>query len=240
MFVYIWKDASGIPFYVGVTKSVGRTNPKNSGNRNWLCKAKLAEVGVDNVIVEIRHVDSAEEGKALEIQLIDNIGRVQLGNGTLTNLREGGSGTESMSEANKQKRRDALLNPNHPIRSAAARAKHRERMNDPEVKARFSGDNNPAKRPEVREKIKAKWQDQEFRAARIAEKIGKSIHSGENKEKRRQTLLGPDNPMRGYHKILNSDPEIHERRKASLRSAESRAKRSASMKLYWAKRKKAA
>jgi hypothetical protein len=237
MFVYIWKDSSNTPFYVGLTKSAGRTNPRNNGNRNWLCKSKIEEIGVENIIVEIRHVENYEEGKALEISLINSIGRIQLGTGPLTNLRDGGSGTETMSPEARLKLSKALSDPNHPIRSKEAREKHKKRMQDPDVKILFSGENNPAKKPEVREKIKAKWQDPDFRAARIKEKIGKPKHSEETKEILRQRLLDPSHPMRGYHKILNTDPAIKAKREAALRTPESREKRSIAMKKIWAKRK---
>jgi hypothetical protein len=237
MFVYIWKDANGIPFYVGLTKSVGRTNPKNGGGRNWLCRVKLQEIGHENVVVEIRHVETPEQGAELEQKLITEIGRVQLGTGPLTNLKEGGGWHKELSEEGRESLRQSLLRPDHPIRSPEARAKHKARMLDPETRAKFSGENNAAKRPEVRAKIKAKWADPEYRAARIKEKQGRKIHSEASKEARRQRLLDPSNPMREQHKLLNSDPIIREKRNAALRSPESRAKRSEAMKLSWAKRK---
>lgn len=237
MFLYIWKDQCNVPFYVGLTKRVGRTNPKNNGNRNWLCKAKIAEIGVENIVVEIRHIENLEEGKALEIELIQKIGRVQLGNGPLTNLRDGGNGLESMPDDARKKLSEALSDPNHPIRSKEARERHKKRMQDPDVKAKFLGENNPAKKPEVREKIKAKWRDPEFRAKRIAEKIGRKIHSDEHKEELRRRLLDKEHPMREYHKILNSDPKIHEKRVATIRTPEVRHKISESLKRSWAKRK---
>ena len=39
-------------------------------------------------------------------------------------------------------------------------------------------------------------------------------------EAKRQRLLGPDNPMRGFHKILNTDPAIKEKRIAGIRAAQ--------------------
>lgn len=239
MFVYIWKDADGIPFYVGLTKAIGRTNPKNNGNRNWLCRKKLEEVGCHNVIVELRPVTSIVAGQELECKLIAEYGRVQTESGPLTNLSSGGDGVAGMSKEGKLKLSRALQNPNHPIRSLEARAKHRERMQDPEVKALFTGDANPAKRPEVRAKLKAKWEDPEFRAARIAEKIGVKKHSTQFKDAARQRLMNADNPMREYHKVLNSDPVIAAKRAATLRSPEQRTRQSEAMKAYWAKRKEA-
>lgn len=239
MYVYIWKDSHGTPFYVGFTQSKRRTNPRNSGGRNWLCKQKLKEVGVDRVIIELRPVASVEEGAALECSLILEYGRVQTENGTLTNLTSGGDGVHSPSPEHKEKLRKAMLDPAHPIRGEKSRAKKQARLKDPDVIAAFSGDNNPAKRPEVRAKIKAKWQDPEYRAARIAERTGVKKHSDQFKDAARQRLLDVNNPMREYHKVLNSDPTIAAKRAATLRSPEQRTRQSEAMKAYWAKRKAA-
>jgi hypothetical protein len=237
MFVYIWKDPSGIPFYVGLTKSIGRTNPKNNGNRNWLCRKKLNELGCHNVIVELRPVISIVAGQELERKLIAEYGRIQTDNGPLTNLSSGGDGAGGMSPEGKLKLSAALKDPSHPIRCQQARAKHKERMQDPAVKALFTGDNNPAKRPEVRAKIKAKWADPEYRAARVAERTGVKKHSDQFKDAARQRLLDTNHPMREYHKVLNSDPTIAAKRAATLRSPEQRTRQSEAMKANWAKRK---
>ena len=237
MYVYIWKDAAEVPFYVGFTKNKRRSNPRNNGNRNWLCKQKLAEVGIENVIIELRPVISVEAGTALERNLISTIGRVQTGNGPLTNLTSGGDGVHPPSPEHIEKLRLAMQDPNHPIRSPEARAKQRMRMQDADIKALFSGNANPAKKPEVREKLKAKWADPTYKDARIAEKIGRPIHTEEEKQRRREALLDPTNPMRQTHKVLNTDPTIAAKRAATLRSPEQRARQSEAMQRYWAKRK---
>jgi hypothetical protein len=237
MYVYIWKTPEGQPFYVGLTKSIHRTNPRNAGGRNWLCRQKLSELGVENVIVEFHTVADIISAQELERKLITEYGRVQLGNGPLTNLREGGDGAHGMSDAGKESLRQRMLDPAHPIRSPEARAKQRARMKAPDVTILFSGDNNPAKRPEVRAKIKAKWDDPEFRAARIAERMGVKKHSDQFKDAARQRLLDTNHPMREYHKVLNSDPTIAAKRAATLRSPEQRTRQSEAMKAYWAKRK---
>jgi hypothetical protein len=41
-------------------------------------------------------------------------------------------------------------------------------------------------------------------------------------EAKRQRLLRPDNPMREYHKVLNTDPAIKEKRVAGIRAAQDR------------------
>lgn len=235
MFVYVWKH-NDTPFYVGLTKSVSRTNPLNAGGRNWLCKQKLAEIGPKNVITELHRVDSIEEGQDLERSLIEKYGRIQLNNGPLTNLKLGGDGTETMSTAGRLAT-SLRMKQNNPMAKPEVRAKLHARMNDPDVKAKFIGDNNPAKRPEVQEKIRAKWADPEFKEAQRQRKLGKSIHSDAAKEQRRKVLLDPSHPIHAFNKTLNSDPEIKAKRVAALRTPEVQAKISAALKLSWAKRK---
>lgn len=41
-------------------------------------------------------------------------------------------------------------------------------------------------------------------------------------EAKRQRLLSPNNPMREYHKVLNTDPAIKEKRVAGIRAAQDR------------------
>jgi len=235
MFVYVWKH-NDTPFYVGFTKSVSRTNPLNAGGRNWLCKQKLAEIGPKNVITELHRVDSIEEGQDLERSLIEKYGRIQLSNGPLTNLKLGGDGTETMTNAGRLAT-SLRMKQNNPMSKPEVRAKLHARMNDPNVKAKFTGDNNPARRPEVQAKIRAKWADPEFKAAMSAKRKGKPIHSEKNKETRRQALLDPNHPIHSFNATLNSDPAIKAKRVAALRTPEVQAKISASLKLSWAKRK---
>jgi hypothetical protein len=236
MFVYIWKRADGTPFYVGLTKDHRRTNPLNAGGRGWLCKQTLEQIGRSNVVVELHTVLSIEAGQQMERALILQYGRIQLGTGTLANLRPGGDGTSGMS-AEGRAATSKRMKENNPTHNPEVRAKIKARVNSPEIKILATGDNNPAKRPEVRAKIKAKWQDPEYRAARIAEKIGKKKHSEEHKAKLRNKLLDPKNPMREYHKTLNTDPTIKAKRTASLQSPEVRARISAALKAKWAERK---
>lgn len=220
MFVYIWKDAAGVPFYVGFTKRMGRANPKNNGNRNWLTKQKLDEIGVDFVSIEIRHVATVEQGQELERNLIASIGRIQLGNGPLTNLREGGEGVLPPSPEHRAKLSIALRDPSHPIRSPEARAKQKERMSDPAVRALFSGDNNPAKKPESREKIKSKWQDADFRAMMIAERTGKPKNFSEEDRARRAEAVKNNPDMKSWADRNGKDSEFDAKRIAGIRAAQ--------------------
>ena len=224
MFVYIWKDEKNIPFYVGFTNSTRRTNPRNSPKRNWLCTKKLDEVGRDHVVVELRFVDSIITGQELERKLIHEYGRIQTGTGPLTNLMPGGEGANRMPDSIKEKRRQALLDPSNPIRSAEAVAKRnlaiKKRMNDPDVKIAMQGDANFAKAPEVREKLKAVWQDPEYRAARVAERTGaiKNI-SPETREQMSERLRA--NPeMKGWGERNGKDSEFDAKRVAGIRAAQ--------------------
>ena len=224
MFVYIWKDEKNIPFYVGFTNSTRRTNPKNSSKRNWLCTKKLEEIGRDHVVVELRFVDSIIAGQELERKLIQEYGRIQTGTGPLTNLMPGGEGARSMPEALKEKRRQAMLDPSNPVRSAEAVAKRnlaiKNRMNKLDVKAAMQGDANLAKKPEVRAKLKAVWQDPEYRAARVSERTGASKNlSPETREKMAAQVKS--NPlMKSWGERNGKDPEFDAKRVAGIKAAQ--------------------
>lgn len=223
MYIYIWRTPEDVPFYVGLTVRAGRANPRNNGGRNWLTKQHLEKIGVANVRVELRFIDSKEEGQRLEKELIQQFGRINLGTGTLTNLRDGGEGVHSPSPEHREKLKQALLDPSHPIRSPEAIAKLRARMTDPDIKALFLGEANPAKRPETRAKLKAKWADPEYRAMMLAQKLGKPIHSEEEKQRRRERIA--DNPaMKSWGERNGKDEAFDAKRVAGIRAAQGRRK----------------
>ena len=220
MYVYIWKDPHSIPFYIGLTKNKRRTNPRNNGGRNWLTQQKLDEIGADRVIIELRPVASVEEGIALECTLIKQFGRIQTRTGPLTNLTPGGEGTHVPSPAHIEVLRAKMKDPNHPIRSEASRAKHAKRMRDPDVQAKLLGDANPAKKPEVREKIKAKWADPEYKQRQKEIRTGaKKNHSKETRTRLAENLAAnPD--MKGWKERNGKDPDFDAKRIAGIRAAQ--------------------
>lgn len=220
MFVYIWKDCHGVPFYVGLTKRIGRTNPRNNGGRNWLTRQRIAEIGADNVVVEIRHTESMESGAALERELIMQFGRIQMGTGTLTNLREGGDGTYSPTPEHREKLREAMRNPNHPVRSAAARETQRARMRAPDVMVKFLGDANPAKKPETRAKLKAKWQDPEYQARQAKSRTGSTRNLSENTKNALRETIANNPAMVGWGARNGKDPEFDAKRVAGIKAAQ--------------------
>ena len=236
MFVYIWKHPDGTPFYVGMTKNAGRTNPLNSGGRGWLCKQTLEKIGRHNVITEVHSALTLEAAIAMERAFILQFGRIQLSTGPLTNLKPGGDGSPGMSEAGKDATRKRMKE-NNPAYNPEVRAKIKLRMDSPEMKAKMLGENNPAKTLEVRAKLKAKWQDPKYQETQRIARTGIKRHTDERKEELRQKLLNPSNPMREYHKVLNTDPNIRAKRTVALQSPEVRARISASLKAKWAERK---
>lgn len=224
MFVYIWKDAENIPFYVGFTNSTRRTNPQNSTKRNWLCEQKLKEVGREHVVVELRFVDSIIAGQELERKLIQEYGRIQTETGPLTNLMPGGEGANKMPEDVKELRRQAMLNPNNPIRSPEAVKKRnlaiKKRMNSPQVKEAMLGEKNFAKLPEARAKLKAIWQDPEYRAARIFERTGSHPNLSPELRLEMSERLRANPEMRGWGERNGKDPEFDAKRIAGIKAAQ--------------------
>jgi hypothetical protein len=247
-YVYIWKRPGNVPFYIGIGKTAQRWNPLYARTRNPHCYRTVMLEGISNIQIELIQDLSKRDASRLEQTLIWYYGRADLGLGPLTNLTDGGDGVQNVTPESKKRmsaaatahsvvRAERIKGNKNPMRNPEIYTRAVERMRNPSVTAKYSGDNNPAKQPEVRAKLKAKWQDPEFRAARIAEKVGKAKHSDEHKAKLRNKLLDPTNPMREYHKVLNSDPSIKAKRVASLQSPEIRAKISARLKETWAKRK---
>jgi hypothetical protein len=224
MFVYIWKDAKNIPFYVGFTNSTRRTNPQNSTKRNWLCEQKLKEVGRAHVVVELRFVDSIITGQELERKLIHEYGRIQTGTGPLTNLMPGGEGANKMPEDVKALRRQAMLDPNNPIRSPEAVKKRnlaiKTRMNSPDVKEAMRGESNIAKLPEARAKLKAVWQDPVYRAARIAERTGSHPNFSQEVRVEMSERLRSNPGMKGWGERNGKDSEFDAKRIAGIKAAQ--------------------
>lgn len=218
MYVYIWRDQSDTPFYVGLTSQFGRTRPTHGKNRNKTCLNRLIAVGYSNVKVEILTIDDANEAKAMEDALIVKYGKLCDNTGTLTNVMKGGS---------------------QHFKSPEEKELHRKRMLSEANRDRMLGDNNPAKTVSVREKLKAVWRDPAYREAQRTRKLGKPIHSKEEKERRRIAMQDPNHPMNDpeNRKRLNTDPEIKAKRVAALRSPENRARQAAQMREYWAKKK---
>ena len=221
MYIYIW-TSGGVPFYVGLTKNMRRTNPRNNGGRNWLCKQRLLVLGVDSVHVEIQRIDDMLEARKKECALISQYGRIDLGTGTLTNLRSGGEGTHIPTAEHREKLRQIMLDPAHPIRSAESLARRKQRMNDADVKERFVGDKNPAKRPEVRAKIRAAWADPAFREAQRLKHTGvpKNFSVADLAARAAAVVANPE--MKTWGERNGKDPVFDAKRIAGIQAAQPR------------------
>lgn len=247
-YVYIWKKPDGTPFYVGMSKNPKRGDPRSVYSRNPHCKRTVYLIGAENVLVDKVENLTKKAAVCLEIELIAKYGRADLGFGTLTNLTDGGEGIQNITKESRDRiaaaaKRDGVNRSKrisgdaNPMRNPSIFSYAVERMRAPETVAKYSGDKNPARRPEVREKLKALWTDPEYKNRQRLNKIGRPIHSEEEKERRRQKLLDPTNPMREAHKKLNSDPTIRAKRTAALQTPEVRAKISEGLRRKWAERR---
>ena len=241
MFVYIWKSPDGTPFYVGCTNSSHRANPRNSPKRNWLCMRKLEEIGRDHVIVELRFVDSITDAQELERKLIAEYGRIQTGNGSLTNLMPGGEGVQPMSKENRQKRRESFLSPDSPVRTAQAIANRnaaiKRRMNSPDVKLAMQGENNPAKKPEVRAKLKSKWEDPEYQAKQVDARTGLKRDLPENTRAVLRENLANNPAMLKWGERNGKDPEFDTKRILGIKNAQPKRREKMSDPVALAQRK---
>lgn len=237
MYVYIWKTPDGVPFYIGFTKNKRRANPRNSGGRNWLCRQKLEEIGAERVVIELRPVSSVDEGAELERKLIAEIGRIQTSTGPLTNLREGGEGVQSPTPEHREKLRQLMLDPNHPVRSEVAKEKARARLNAPDVKAKFLGDANPAKRAEVRAQLKEKWQDPAHRAKVTAARTGLTRKLTEETKQILRDNLTNNAAMKSWGERNGKDAAFDAKRIAGIRAAQDQRREKMSDPEALAKRK---
>ena len=247
-YVYIWKRPGNIPFYVGIGKTKNRWDPLRSKKRNLHCQRIILMEGITNIQVSIIDNLTKFDASRIEQTLIWYYGRADLGIGPLTNLTDGGDGIQNITPISKLKmstkakanstiRAEAIRGDKNPMRNPEIYKRAVEKMRLPEITKKYSGDNNPAKRPEVRAKLKAKWQEPEYQETQRNARTGLKRHTEEHKAKLRDKLLDPNNPMREYHKTLNTDPTIKAKRNAALQTPEVRARISAKLKEKWAERK---
>jgi hypothetical protein len=104
------------PFYIGIGNDLTNKRANEKARRNDLWKKIIAKSDYD---VEILFDDiSYDEAKLKEIEFIKLYGRIDVGNGTLANLTDGGDGTinpsqevrDKISKINKgRKNSDALM-----------------------------------------------------------------------------------------------------------------------------------
>jgi len=225
MYVYIWKTPDGVPFYVGMAKNIRRPNPQSIGHRNQACKAKVMEIGADNVIIELHTAPDVDSAKEMERNFIELYGRTCNGTGTLTNIAKGGEFRDP-SEETKRKLKAIWDDNTYRENASIARRKPKNLAESTRQKLRERLKTNPAMQG---------WGQRngqpEFEAKRIA-----GLRAA--KDKIMEKLNNPEAKARRIAKLKETmnNPEYKERRKSAL-TPEGRAKMSAAKKAYWAKKR---
>ena len=227
MYVYTWKDPSGVPFYVGMGKSINRANPKIKGHRNKNCLAKLIEVGADNVLVELRFAATDEAAKELESQLIVLYGKLCDGSGSLTNISKGGEFHRTTPDTLK-KLQTLWEDPEHRAKTTAARLGKKRNLPESTKNAlRVALEINP----DMKGWGERNGKDPEFDAKRIA-----GIRAAQ--PKRLAKMADPEAlAQRKARLVATMNSEEFKAKRAERDTPEYRAKLSAAKKAYWVKRK---
>jgi hypothetical protein len=229
MYVYVWKDPHGVPFYVGVGATPGRFNPKSKGHRNKDCLAKLNELGADAVVIELHTVETSEVAKKMECDLIALYGRLKDGSGTLTNRSKGGEFPE-VTEETKTLLREHWQDPLHREKTVSARVGLKRDL--PESTKSVLREKLAAN-PAMKGWSERNGKDPDFDAKRIAgiqaaqpkraEKMRDPVALAQRKERLKATLNSPEYLAK---RALWDTPEL-------------RAQQSAQRKAWWAAKKAA-
>jgi len=227
MYVYIWKDPIGTPFYVGMGKNISRANPKTKGHRNKSCLAKLLEIGGDNVFVELKFAATDETAKELESQLIALYGKLCDGSGSLTNISKGGE-FHRTTPGTLKKLQTLWEDPEHRAKIIAARVGKKRNLPESTKNAlRVALENNP----DMQGWGERNGKDFEFDAKRIA-----GIRAAQ--PKRLAKMADPEAlAQRKARLVATMNSEEFKAKRAERDTPEYRAKLSAAKKAYWVKRK---
>ena len=226
MYVYIWKDPSGTPFYVGMGSTLGRSNPKAKHHRNKACLQKLAEIGADAVIVEIHTAANEDAAKSMEQMFIAKFKRLRDG-GTLTNISAGGE-FHKTSDETKQKIIDLWKTEKYRSETIDPRiGKKRDLPKSTKEILRTNLANNK----HMKSWGERNGKDPEFDAKRIAgiraaqdkrrDKMSDPVALAQRKERLKATMASPE----------------YAAKRAAFDTPEYRAKLAAAKKAYWDKRK---
>jgi hypothetical protein len=94
------------------------------------------------------------------------------------------------------------------------------RMNKTDIKESMTGEKNLAKRPEVRAKLKAMWEDPAYKNARIAEMTGKPKNFSEEDLARRSAAAKANPLMKSWGERNGKDPEFDAKRIEGIRASQ--------------------
>lgn len=228
MFVYVWKDAAGVPFYVGMGQNIRRPSPKSLGHRNKACALKVQELGADSVVIELHTVPDVTAAKVLEQSLIAKYGRVVDGSGTLTNLSVGGEFHET-TESTKARLKSLWADEAHRGKVVEAKTGKTRALQESTKQLLRQ---NLAANPAMKGWGERNGIDAEFDAKRIAgiqaaqpkraEKMRDPVALAQRKERLKATLNSPE----------------YKAKRAIWDTPEYRAKLSENKKAYWATKKR--
>ncbi|TIL38537.1 AP2 domain-containing protein [Mesorhizobium sp.] len=138
-YTYVWRDAFGVPFYVGKGKG-RRARDASSARRSSEFIAVHSQGGCTVEVVDYFIHES--QAHAHEVELIECYGRREFG-GTLVNKTDGGEGAsgsvQSKDARTKISETNRLIYASNPTRRASVVAGNIRRWQDPAARARQSG-----------------------------------------------------------------------------------------------------
>jgi hypothetical protein len=115
-YVYTYSYLDGTPFYVGkgtgARKRVHLRDAKaGRNNKKWAVRviAKMLREGSEPIISVVKDDLTTEEAVQLEIELIKQYGRKDIGTGILVNCTDGGDGAINVSDETKKKQTVKLI-----------------------------------------------------------------------------------------------------------------------------------
>lgn len=237
--VYVWFRPNGSPLYVGIGKRRKEGSRQrwedhivNSGNVH-LANAFI-KYGGNIPLVVIREDLSRKEADAIEISLIQTIGRRDLGLGPLANLTDGGDGCNGYIETAEQKQRRSLkIKEAHtrPEVKERHRKSVREALSQPDVKERQSAAIRDAlKTPEQQQRLSKNARDM-WNCLSPEEKVARLLKTSTKAQGKRRTPEQRARISEGTRKAMAElPPEVKQRMVAVVYRPEVRLKMSESAK----------
>jgi hypothetical protein len=210
VYKHVRKD-DGVIFYIGKGKGKRAWGIENR-NPHW--QHTVEKHGYDIVMIA-ENIDE-KQSLDLEVKLIAFYGRNDKGNGTLTNMTDGGDGVSGYVYNDEQREARSIRTTgigNHMYGKSLMDVWSKKygidiankMWEDTRSKMGSIGDKNVSKRPEVRvkqsEAHKGKPKSEEHRKNLSIAKMGKSFHTDEQRKKTSENTKGSKNP----NSILTED-----------------------------------
>ncbi len=210
IYVYLDPRKSGIykygecefeyePFYIGKGKN-GRSEVISGRSDNFIEKIHaIKEIGLELIIIKLYKNLNEEQSLELETKLINEIGRLELGTGTLINKTSGGQGISGLKHLKETKIKISEKHKGKHL-SEETKKKMSEKRNglilSEKTKKKMSesrkGKNHPFFGKHLSEEHKSK----------ISEKKKGKIFSSEHRKKLSEKRKGENNPA---HKLTEQD-----------------------------------